>query len=106
LAAHSSWKDFWSIRLPQVTVCSQFCQNLAPESGGAPSAAGAATTPVTAVVRRTLRARVIVHTPSQRLGFSTIMVPSCSSVIPPSFRVGITLSKRKVIDQSVAAPAL
>jgi hypothetical protein len=38
--------------------------------------------------------------PSQRLGFSTIIWSSCSSVIPRSRSSGITCSNRNVIDQS------
>jgi hypothetical protein len=48
----------------------------------------------------------VSHDPSQRFGFSTIIVSSCSSVIPRSLSSGITSSNRKVIDQSGTSLAL
>jgi hypothetical protein len=51
------------------------------------------------------RGRARAQRPSQRFGFSTIIVWSCSSVIPASRRAGITWSKTSVMLQSFAAPA-
>ena len=51
------------------------------------------------------RRRMLAQPASQRFGFSTIIVSSCSSVIPASRSAGITSSKTRVMLQPLAAPA-